>query len=253
MTGQLHYAFRRSCETADMLQLSRSWYRSWIVNSTVCSVLACAWACVATLSFLVWNRCLPYRWFQCFHKPIDVLDSSQHADSKRNSCFSGALWFCDRESFPFFRCTPHSLQLISYTTSDLSSVFLTLYLNGNSSPIVFGAFGECYIKINLWIVDFDELLKSYSEIFSVPAHEREHDEPFFRFNLLSRRFTHFSDVLLDTYRLISDSTTVFGNSFCSKVRLSCSFSAALSFSVLQIFQIRSNRHLIRLALYFNWP
>ncbi len=92
-----------------MLQLSTSWYRSWIVNSTVCSVLACAWVSVATLSFLVWNRNLPYRWFECFHNPFDVLDSSRHVDSKRNSCFSGALWFCDRASFPFLRCILHHI------------------------------------------------------------------------------------------------------------------------------------------------
>ncbi len=67
MTGQSNYDFRRSCETADMLQLSTARYLGWIVNSIVCSVLACAWVCVATLSFLVWNRCLLYRWFQCFH------------------------------------------------------------------------------------------------------------------------------------------------------------------------------------------
>ncbi len=57
---------------------STSWNRSWIVNSTVCSVLACAWVCVATLSFLVWNRCLSYRRFQCFRNQFDVLDSSRH-------------------------------------------------------------------------------------------------------------------------------------------------------------------------------
>ncbi len=100
---------RRSCETADILQLSTPRYRSWIVNSTVCSVLACAWVCVATLRFLVWNRCLPYRWSQCFHNPFDVLDYSRHADSKRNSCFPGALWSCDRAFFPFFRCIMHRI------------------------------------------------------------------------------------------------------------------------------------------------
>ncbi len=106
------YAFRRSCETAAMLQLSKSWYRIRIVYSTVCSVLACAWVS----SFLVWNRYLPYRWFQCFHYPFDVLDSSRHADSKQNSCFSGALWFCDRAFFPFFWCILHRvLATWSYT------------------------------------------------------------------------------------------------------------------------------------------
>ena len=134
MAGQPHYAFRRSCETADMLQLSTSWYRSWIVNSTVCSVQACAWVCKGTsLSELV--GCL-----------IDDFDVVIHFMSWIlldmlivNGIRVFLVLFDPVTEHPFRFSAPHSLHLILYTTSDLSSVFLTLSLNGNSSPIVFGA------------------------------------------------------------------------------------------------------------------
>jgi hypothetical protein len=172
--------------------------------------------------------------------------SSQHADAKRNCVFwcSVIMWKSILSVFTMYSA-PHSLHFDLIHDQWFVLGVLDIIFERKEFSNCFRCC-ECYIEINLWIVDLSLIPKSSAFLCTNGSAMNR----FSGFTCLAEVSLTIFDVFLATYVLISDSTTVCRNLFCHRTRLSCSISAALSFSVLPAFQIRSNRHYVRLTLYF---